>query len=217
LTVIWVCAPAGGAACPANGLGHITTLISLPVNGAVTFTVSGDIIETATGVLTHTAIATPPADFGDPLPDDNQTTLAATLVPQGDLSVSLSDGQSIAQPGDTLTYTLTIVNSGPSTMAGVSVTNTLPLGLTNVAWECSASAGSTCPASGSGPLAVAITLAPGGTATFTITAKVMTGGTINHTATVAAAAGSFDPNLSNNSAIDITQITGGLFLPLIRR
>lgn len=217
MNVTWACAASGGAACPANGSGNITTVISLPVNGAVTFTVSGDITETATGLLSHTAIAMPPPDFGDPQPADNQVTHEVMLAPQGDLSVSLTDGQSVVQPDDPLTYTLTVTNPGPSVMAGVLVTNTLPISLANVAWSCSASAGSTCSASGSGSLSATITLAPGGTATFTITALVTTSGVLNHTATVTAAAGAIDPNLNNNSATDITYVPGDLYLPLIRR
>jgi CSLREA domain-containing protein/uncharacterized repeat protein (TIGR01451 family) len=215
--VMWTCAAAGGAACPANGAGDITALITLPVNSAVTFTVSGDIDSAATGVLTHTATATPPQDFGDPQPDDNQSTLSVPLIPQGDLSLSLTDGQSIADPGDMLTYTLVITNTGPSTLAGTLVTDTFPARLSNVLWWCSASGGSACPASGSGDIAATLTVAPGGSVTFTITALITASGALTNTASVAPPPGAIDPDSDNNTASDFTQVISYLYLPIVRR
>jgi len=214
---IWNCVTAGGAVCPANGVGHITTFISLPVSGAVTFTIGGDMAADATGVFSHTATATPPSDVGDPWPDDNQATLSVALVPQGDLSVSLTDGQNIAWPGDTLTYTLIVTNPGPSLLAGARVTDTFPANLTDILWDCSASAGSTCPAGGNDSLTVLVTLMPGGTATFIITTRITIGGLLTNVATVAAPPAATDPDPANNTASDVTLVSGNLYLPLIQR
>jgi hypothetical protein len=50
------------------------------------------------------------------------------------------------------------------------VTDNFPASLTGATWTCAASAGSVCPASGSGDLAATVDLLSGGTATFTVTA-----------------------------------------------
>lgn len=217
LNPTWSCVASGGAACPANGVGHITTPVSLPVNGVVTFTVSSNLAAGASGVLSHTASAMPPVEFGDPQPQDNQAIVNITLVPQGDLSITLTADQSTVQPGDTLTYTLVVNNPGPSTMINTLVTDTFPANLMNVDWSCSASSGSACPANGSGDIATTIALAPSGIVTFTITAQTTTGGTLTNIATVAAALGALDPNLSNNSVTEVTQVLIFLYLPLLRR
>jgi uncharacterized repeat protein (TIGR01451 family) len=57
----WTCAGVNGAMCPANGSGNINTLVSLPVNSALTFTVKATVALNATGLLTNTAsVQTPP-------------------------------------------------------------------------------------------------------------------------------------------------------------
>ncbi len=47
-------------------------------------------------------------------------------VPQPVLSITKTDGRTTAQPGETLTYTITIQNSSPAAASGVTVTDALP-------------------------------------------------------------------------------------------
>src|SRR4029079_13689705 len=98
-------------------------------------------------------------------------------------------------------YTIVATNGGPSTGTGATVADTVPATVTVVAWLSWASAGSTCPAaSGSGNLNATVTLAPGGTTTFTVTGNLpaTATGTLVNTATVAAAASVTEPNWANN-------------------
>ncbi|MGE0641645.1 MAG: hypothetical protein AB7G12_10365 [Thermoanaerobaculia bacterium] len=56
-----------------------------------------------------------------------------------DLSIEkISDAAGPVLPGDTVTYTLTVMNEGPADATGVVVTDTLPLGLTYVSDDCGA-------------------------------------------------------------------------------
>ncbi len=57
----WTCAGVNGATCPANGSGNINTVVNLPVNSALTFTVKATVALNAAGLLTNTAsVQTPP-------------------------------------------------------------------------------------------------------------------------------------------------------------
>ncbi|MBK7908647.1 MAG: IPTL-CTERM sorting domain-containing protein, partial [Gemmatimonadetes bacterium] len=64
--------------------------------------------------------------------------------------------------------TIVASNAGPSTATGATVTDNFPAALTGATWTCTASAGSSCPASGSGNISASVTLLSGGTATFTV-------------------------------------------------
>src|SRR5262245_37011430 len=79
---------------------------------------------------------------------------AATV--QADLSVTKTDGQATAVPGQGVTYTIVVTNLGPGAASGATVSDPLPPALTNASWTCSASAGSSCPPSGSGGIATAV-------------------------------------------------------------
>ena len=125
-------------------------------------------------------------------------------APPADLSITKTDGVASINQGGSLTYTIVVSNAGPNAATGATVTDNLPASLTGVTWTCTASAGSSCPASGSGNIAASVNLANGGSATFTVSATLSataTGNLVN-TATVAAPASVIDPNAANNSATD---------------
>ena len=67
----------------------------------------------------------------DPVPGDNEFTLAAT-VKQADLSITKTASDEPVHAGENLTYTLVITNAGPRDATGVTVTDTLPAGVTFV-------------------------------------------------------------------------------------
>ena len=130
-------------------------------------------------------------------------TLAEASL-EADLSITKSNGQSSVTAGQPVSYTIVATNNGPAPVTGATVTDTPPAALTGATWTCSASAASSCPASGTGSLAAQVNLAAGGTATFTLNATVAAGasGSVANTASVAAPSGISDPTGSNNSATD---------------
>lgn len=124
-----------------------------------------------------------------------------------DLAISITDGATVVGDGAPLTYTIIVTNLGPGAVTGARVSDTFPVQLVSVSWTCTASAASSCPASGAGTVAADVSLRAGGRATFTATGTVSGSGMLVNTARVTAPAGVTDPP-GNNSATDgDTQIT----------
>ncbi|MGW4380215.1 DUF11 domain-containing protein [Kitasatospora sp. NPDC004531] len=139
---------------------------------------------------------------GDDVPaDDDAGFTLRTGAPSADLAlakhVDLPDGKDRIDPGDTVSYTLTVTDRGPSAAVNVRVADPLPDGLRFV------SASDGCAPSGRvvdcGPVA---RLEPGEQAVFRITVRLdpaaaRAGTTVENLATVSA--DTADPDLSNNS------------------
>jgi uncharacterized repeat protein (TIGR01451 family) len=121
-----------------------------------------------------------------------------------DLSVTKTDGQTNAAPGEVITYTIVVSNAGPEAAVDAVVTDTVPAALLGATWTCTASAGSACTASGAGNINDTVDLLVGGTATYLLTGTVdpAASGTLVNTVTVALPLGGTDPNPGNNSATD---------------
>ena len=170
--VTWTCSAAGGANCDdASGSGDISTTVDLPAGDSVTFTVSATVDPAATGTLTNVAEVTAPSGVTDTDLTDNSATDDNPLVPVADLSITKDDGATSSIPGDAISYTIIVSNAGPSSAIGAPVTDTMPLSLTDVTWDCVAAAGSACAdVSGTGDIATSVDLPPGGSATFTVDA-----------------------------------------------
>ncbi len=148
-----------------------------------------------------------------------QTATAATTpgVSGGadcaDLSITKTGPATVAAGGST-TYTLTVANAGPAAATGVSVTDTLPAGVTFVSatgtgWSCTATGNTsvTCtrPSVPSGGTAPAIAVV--------VTAQAQSG-TMNNTAAVTATTP--DPVTSNNTASTSTTVTASADLAITK-
>jgi uncharacterized repeat protein (TIGR01451 family) len=183
---------AGGAAGNTTaGEGGINdAALSLPPGSSVTYTATCTIDASATGTLENTATVS--SAVSDPDPTDNSATDTDTLTPSADLSVTkvLTTGGTVIV-GDDVVFALTVTNGGPSTATGVTVTDTLPLGLSYVSDDCGAGF--------SGPTLswdVGL-LAAGASAACNLTVTVTQVGTINNTASAAGNEG--DPTPANDS------------------
>ena len=92
------------------------------------------------------------------------------------LSLSIDDGGSFAIYGQTLSYLVTLTNSGNATASNVSVTSVLSASLdsTNAVWQCiGGGAGATCTRSGTGPLTDTATLPAGLSLNWIVTVPVL--------------------------------------------
>lgn len=99
----------------------------------------GDLRSGAAVTMRLKAIASAPGTFSEPAsvttrslqmkPADNQASASITVndVPLRIANASVSP--SLAHVGDTVTYTIVLLNHGPSPATGVTVTDTLPAGL----------------------------------------------------------------------------------------
>lgn len=120
-----------------------------------------------------------------------------------DLSISEQGSFSPVSVGSTLTYTLTVTNSGPGIATGVIVIDPLPPGLMYVS---ATSTQGTRSVNGNSVTARIGSMSSGSTVTVTATATATGVGRVANTATVSG--GESDPDITNNSATVMTYLTG---------
>ncbi|HUX86255.1 MAG TPA: hypothetical protein VMW65_04575, partial [Chloroflexota bacterium] len=119
------------------------------------------------------------------------------------VTLSLQGRNNVAIANSTVTYNVTVSNAGPNDVTGVVVTNTVPSQLTGVIWSCTGRAFSTCVTlSGTGSFTDSVTLASGGSVSFTITGTVpdQAIGNLVDSVIASSPSSSPDPFLPNNSA-----------------
>src|SRR5439155_568375 len=150
----WTCVASAGSACPASGSGNVNALVDLTSGGTATFTVTATV--SGTGTISNTVTVTAPAGTNDPAGNNSATDNNTVITPTADLAITNTDGVTRVNQGGTLTYTIVASNAGPSAVVGASVSDVFPAQLSAVTWMCAASAGSSCPASGSGNLAASV-------------------------------------------------------------
>jgi uncharacterized repeat protein (TIGR01451 family) len=204
----WACVAGAGASCglPSSGSGSLNGIsVTLAVNSVLTFTLTGTVMQTATGNIANTAVVTPPLGITDPITNNNTSTDDDPLVPQADLQVTKSNGVNGLTPGTVVTYTIVVTNAGPSAVTGATVTDTLPVALTGASWTCA-----TCtPANGSSDISVTVDLLSGQSAVITLTGTVNANatGSITNTAVVAPPPGVTDTVPGNNTDTDTDPLT----------
>jgi uncharacterized repeat protein (TIGR01451 family) len=147
---------------------------------------------------------------------DGQMTVIATAgpgtdtvnfdnIPPADLGLTGSVSKSNPSVGESVTFTLTLTNAGPSTATGVTVGDSLPSGITFV--SATASAGTYSSATGVWTVG---SLASGGTVTLQLTGTVASAGAKTNTAQVTASQQSdpdSTPNNNNAAEDDQTSVT----------
>ena len=131
--------------------------------------------------------------------------------PKADLSITMTDGVTSLNSGDSVTYTIIVTNAGPDAAPFTSFRDEMQGAISNVTWTCIGSGGVTCPASGVWLPAQIMELPAGATVTYTVTATVAAGDTgwVTNTATVTPSPDIEDPDPANNTATDTNTISGG--------
>ncbi len=189
--VLIVSSQGGCSALPCN-LGTLAAgaNASITIHGEVDSDVTSDLQNTAT--VTSTTPGTGDSD-----------TIVTPLAGSADLSL-VKSATPTAQAGQSITYTLTVYNLGPSDASGVLITDTLPAG---VAIQ---SAGG-CADNGDGTITCDVgTLAAGASQSFVITVladdDIEPGTSLENRAVVGSDTPDGDP--SNNQAYADTSIVG---------
>jgi uncharacterized repeat protein (TIGR01451 family) len=146
------------------------------------------------GTLNNTAtVTTTDADSNT----NNNTASANGVVAQKyvDLSVSKSESADPIFAGENETYTIVVKNFNTYVNAtGVALTDTLPASMTFVSATTSQGSLVTPPVGSTGTVTANLgTLAPGATATVTITAKSTAAGTVTNSATATSTESEFNP------------------------
>jgi uncharacterized repeat protein (TIGR01451 family) len=112
-------------------------------------------------------------------------------------------------PGQQLVYTITVTNNGPSFVTGAVLTDVLDRSIiTSATWVAQITQGQVDlygQVRGTGSLNQTMDLGPSGTVVYTVTAMTSSAATATlvNTATIAAPAGTTDPNPANNSSTDV--------------
>ena len=200
-TASWTCSAAAGSACATpSGTGAVNTTVDLAAAGTVTFTVSMQAGPSA-GTLTNIVVATVPPGITDPDPSNNIASDTDTLVFTADVAVTKTSSAAVVAAGQSLTYTVVVADNGPDAASGVTVLDSVPTGLVNTTWTCSATPGSSCPAAGTGDISVTVDLAAGGSVTFSVIGTTTTSSpaAIVNTATAAVGPNTVDPDPTNNA------------------
>ena len=199
----WTVSYAGGAAGPASGSGGINaTLTSLPVGGTATFTITAAVAADALSPLANTATVTGPNGFPDPNPDDNTSTTMSAPVPATAMTITKTDGTTTYQPGQPVTYTIVVTNSGLSFAQSAKVIDILDPAVIDVAastWTAVfTGTHSSAQTIGTGSINQTIDLAVGGTVTYTVVAQTLSTATTTLVNTAAVNA----PDGTTDSATD---------------
>lgn len=185
-----------------SGVGSIDQLVNLAAGGSVIYTITALVDPAATASIVNTATAFVPTGTTDPDLSNNSATDSNTAAPEVFLEIAKTDGTGSYVPGQTTTYVITVTNSGPSFLAGGRLIDIFPAEIVGATWTASYSgAGSGGDPSGGGDIDATVTLAPGGTATFTATAPVAptAAGNLVNTATVLTPAGTTNLNPVNSA------------------
>jgi uncharacterized repeat protein (TIGR01451 family) len=210
------------ALCSNPGTGNAGTVscsFAILTNGtSAQFTLTANVLPTASGAINNTAIVT--GANADPNPGNNSSTWPATVTTSADLTVSKT-APVTATAGTNITYAITLTNGGPSNSANVSLTDTLPAGTTFVSesqttgqiFSCSTPA-----IGGTGTVNCTNASFGIGSATFSITvhigAGVSSGTVISNTAT--ATSSTTDSNPGDNSQTANTTVANSADVSVVK-
>ena len=134
-------------------------------------------------------------------------TAPVTVVKPADLGITKRHSPASPLAGSSVTYTIVAKNfSTTNTVTNAAVKDPVPTSITNVSWTCAATTPSSCttPSGTGNSIDTTATLAPNGTATYTVLGTLATTatGVIPNTATVTAPVNIIDATQTNNQAID---------------
>ncbi|MCT7375141.1 DUF6923 family protein [Chelativorans salis] len=112
----WTCgSPVNGGFCTVpSGTGAIADVpVDLPAGGSVTFTLTMSVPADFEGDLVNTATVTNPPDVPDPDPsnsEDTDTNTVPVITKRKELVSESGELDGAAEPGETLTYEITLIN-----------------------------------------------------------------------------------------------------------
>lgn len=194
--------------------------ITLAPGATASATLNFTVQNTASGTIINTASIPDLSAAGENDITNNSASANITVTPVVDLVLTKSVNDTTAAAGDTLTYTVNVVNNGPSAAQNVVITDTLPAGVTFVSGT---GPGGALTAVG-GVVTVNVgTLASGATTSFTVLATINANVSTVQTNTATVTTTTTDSNPANNTAAASTtvdprtgQIAGQVFLDVNR-
>ncbi len=168
------------------------------------FTVVFDVDADAVAGTTVTNTATVSSDADDPSGTNNASSAETVIGRSADLSVIKDDNTALVAAGSQIRYTLSYANAGPSDASDVTVTDTLPAG---VSFD-SESSSDACSASGSSVTCTLGVLPVGASDTFDVVvdlnASIAHASALENHASISGAED--DPTRTNNSSTVTTSV-----------
>lgn len=167
---------------------------------------------TPSPLLTDAALYVGPPAFPGPYNPTDGTSCPISGSRVADLAITKTDNTSSLPTGAVTSYTITVTNAGPYPANYAVVRDPPAPGLSKLSVTCSAPGGppsAVCPATLSTSTFEAgisiVTFPPGTTLVFSLNAQVTAspGSNVTNTATVVPAIDTTDPNLANNTAVDV--------------
>ncbi len=192
--------------------GTVTVNVGGLANGATaTATILVTMNPGTRGTITNTAVVT--GNEPDPNLANNTSTASTQVNLLADLAIVKSASPSPAIAGNGLTYALSATNNGPSNATGVTITDTLPAGVTYV--SAASSQGTVSQAGGTVTVNVGgLASGTGATATILVMVGPTAHGTITNTAVISG--NEPDPNLANNTSTVATQVNPLVDLAIVK-
>ena len=184
-----------------------TGTVTIPVNQTLTVLVRAT--AAANGAPVNQATVFAPSNASDATLTNNISTATVVIGPSADLSASKVASTPSLALGQTTTFTLTFVNTGPSAVTSATLQDILPASMRTLTFVSSAGLNgatltnrvtTTSAFNGTATLPVASTL------TVVLQAVAGTAGAVVNTATIAAPAGTTDTNPGNNTGTVVINI-----------
>ncbi|WP_316803142.1 gliding motility-associated C-terminal domain-containing protein [Pedobacter nototheniae] len=212
--VSWTTQIQGGATITsgATGSGNAINLIANVPAGAqhkIILNVSGTIKPDFVGTLTNTAVATPQETGSTPV-----SAQAVTNINSKPVFTITKTGPANVTAGNSIAYTVTVRNTGPSNSINTIITDNIPSGITNVSWTSTVTDGIaniTAGASGTGnALSLTGNFKANSTVQINVTGKVNSGVLANiiNTATVTPSEAGVTPVNSNEVSTSVITKSG---------
>jgi len=182
------------------------SLGSIAAGGSATYTLTVSVDSYTLGTITNDATVV--SVWFDPDTSDNDTFEDTEVTAESDLAITKDNGLPFLVPGWDITYTIVVVNDGPSDAPSADVTDEIPAELLAVDWTCVPTGSAFC-SDGTGNLLLdTIDLPAGEMVTYSVTCTVdpaidLTDPvTITNTVDVIVTGSGIDPDMANNSASD---------------
>ncbi len=208
----FVSATMNGQAGTVSGTNVVFPAIALASGASQTATLNFTVANTASGTITNTASVPGMAAAGEDDITNNSDTAVITVTPVVDLAVTKLVSRPNAAAGDSLTYTINVVNNGPSSATNVVVTDTLPAGVTltggtrpdGTAFTTTGGSGVTI--NGNVVTVNGGNVANAGTFSFTVTGTINAGVSTTQTNTAVVTSDTGETIVNNNTATAATTV-----------
>ncbi|MFJ8045769.1 hypothetical protein ACIRBX_35190 [Kitasatospora sp. NPDC096147] len=191
-------ADADGTPCPIDAGVAMCPAVEIAVGESLSWTLSGMLSPDATVTPVNSVVVT-----GGPDPVSPTRTAVASPTnspsPMARLSVSKVLLTDPVVPGQQVRWRVTVTNDGPSRARGVVVTDTVPVGITDVVMRAD-SDGAECPIAGGVATCPAVEIAVGESSSWTLTGTLDSDATVTPTNTVVVTGGP-DPITPTHTAV----------------